>query len=186
MTAIELLAHLRSLGVVLWHNRDKIKYCTQNGVLTAELRSQLIEKKAEIISILRDEIPSPPKPEINNCRLIHQSGSMTWYEDASGNGFRYFPSLDCSFPVEVVREGAPAICTKCGVTYKWLSFPALAGLCRQCQPSSIDWIPEPGEPRFESGVEFRRGPTCYACGETERWRKNKLGPWICKICHPPA
>ena len=67
-----------------------------------------------------------------------------------------------------------------------LPFPALANVCRECQPPSIGWMPDPGEPRFEADLEYRTGPACRMCGGRERWRKGTSGAWVCRVCHPPA
>jgi hypothetical protein len=194
MNAANLLIELRGQGIEISAENNMLRCRARLGILTPALRNHLTKHKKEIIEILQIEallaIKSEPwsvgEDDTHRCRIIRRSESMIWYEDAVGRNWRFFPSLNQIFPVDVVKPGDPATCTNCGKSYQWLPFPALANLCRNCQPPSSDWIPEPGEPRFENGVEFRRGPACYACGETERWRKNKLGPWICKICHPPA
>jgi replicative DNA helicase len=50
----------------------------------------------------------------------------------------------------------------------------------------IEWIPYPHNQSFDGDLEYRTGPACRVCGEIERWRRSELGPWICKICHPPV
>ena len=118
--------------------------------------------------------------------ILSDTGHTTWIKDIEGKVYRYFTDLDQSFPVEIVRPGDPAVCTVCGQTHFWLPFPALANVCRDCQPLSLGWIPDPGKPRFEGGLEFRSGPACRACGTTERYRRFRDGPWVCPTCHAYA
>ncbi|HEY7617539.1 MAG TPA: condensation domain-containing protein, partial [Terriglobales bacterium] len=54
MTAVELLAHLRSLDVKLWIEGDRLHYSAAKNVLTPALRSGLAERKAEIIQLLQE------------------------------------------------------------------------------------------------------------------------------------
>jgi len=116
--------------------------------------------------------------------ILEDNGSTTWFTDDEGTTQRYIRRLDRSFPVEVVRPGDPAVCINCRKSYAWLPFPALANVCRDCQPPSLGWIPDPGEARFEGNLEFRSGPACRSCGTTERYRRFRDGPWVCTVCHP--
>jgi hypothetical protein len=118
--------------------------------------------------------------------VLENNGQTAWFKDTEGKVHRYFASQDKSFPVQIVKPGDPAICANCGESYRWLPFPAFANICRDCQPPSIGWIPDPGTPRFEGDLELRTGPACRSCGERERWREAGKGPWICRICHPSA
>jgi hypothetical protein len=118
--------------------------------------------------------------------IIRQSPLMVWFKDPDGRQFRYFPGLDKVFKIEVAKPGDPATCTNCGNTFERLPSPALIDRCPKCQPSSIGWIPDTGESRWEGDLEFRTGPVCYACGSRDRWRKGKSRPLICRVCHPPA
>ena len=52
-TIKQLLFELRSLGVKLWVEEDSLKYSAPKGKLTSILRSELIDRKAEILSFLR-------------------------------------------------------------------------------------------------------------------------------------
>src|SRR5439155_26190159 len=53
MTTIELLSHLRSIGVALWVEDDQLCFNAPKGALTPPLRAQLVEHKAEILTFLR-------------------------------------------------------------------------------------------------------------------------------------
>ncbi len=118
--------------------------------------------------------------------ILEDNGNTIWFTDDEGTTQRYIRRLDRSFTVEVVRPGDPAVCSVCGQSYGWLPFPALANVCRECQPPSLGWIPDPGEARFEGNLEFRSGPACRACGTTERYRRFRDGPWVCPTCHAYA
>lgn len=53
MTITEMLSALRSQGIHLWVEGEKLKYRAPHGALTAELRSQLIARKAELLTYLK-------------------------------------------------------------------------------------------------------------------------------------
>ncbi|MFH0962802.1 MAG: alpha/beta fold hydrolase [Planctomycetota bacterium] len=53
MTAEELLDLLRRRGVKLWADGDHLRYSAPRGVVTSDLRGQLAQHKAAILSILR-------------------------------------------------------------------------------------------------------------------------------------
>ncbi|NEP36780.1 amino acid adenylation domain-containing protein, partial [Moorena sp. SIO3B2] len=52
-TIKQLLFELRSLGIKLWVEEDRLKYSAPKGKLTSMLRSELVDRKAEILSFLR-------------------------------------------------------------------------------------------------------------------------------------
>ncbi|NEQ88114.1 MAG: non-ribosomal peptide synthetase, partial [Moorea sp. SIO2I5] len=52
-TIKQLLFELRSLGIKLWVEEDRLKYSAPKGKLTSILRTELIDRKAEILSFLR-------------------------------------------------------------------------------------------------------------------------------------
>ena len=54
MTTLELLAALRSKDVRLWVEGEKLHYNAPVGGLTPALRAQLAERKAEILTFLRE------------------------------------------------------------------------------------------------------------------------------------
>lgn len=53
MTPAALLARLRALGVDLRADGDALRYRAPAGVLTPELRQELIEHKEELLELLR-------------------------------------------------------------------------------------------------------------------------------------
>jgi len=53
MTIVEMLSALRSQGIRLWVEGEKLMYRAPHGALTAELKSQLVERKAELLSYLK-------------------------------------------------------------------------------------------------------------------------------------
>ncbi len=52
MTTADLLERLRELDVRLWAERDRLRFNAPEGILTAELRSELTTRKREIIEVL--------------------------------------------------------------------------------------------------------------------------------------
>lgn len=53
MTTLEFLSLVRGSGVKLWVDGDRLRYSAPNNSLTPALRKQLTERKAEIISFLK-------------------------------------------------------------------------------------------------------------------------------------
>lgn len=172
MTAIHLLSELRRQGVIFSVDNNRLRLRAPKGVLTPELRGQLVDKKEEILAVLRSQLPATEsvQPLANDeasagliqdrhvaMESLEDNGHATWFRDTEGITRRHFPYLDRSFPVEVVRPGDLATCTKCRKSYLWLPFPALANICRDCQPPSIGPIPDPCEPGFEGSLESRKG-----------------------------
>ncbi len=55
MTAtVEFLSRLRSLGLTLWADGDRLRYSAPEGALTATLRDELIARKVDVLAILRE------------------------------------------------------------------------------------------------------------------------------------
>ena len=58
MTALDLLTKLRSCGVAIEANGDRLKIDAPKGVITPELREALATNKTEIIALLIEDCPS--------------------------------------------------------------------------------------------------------------------------------
>lgn len=77
MNTAEFLTHLRSLGVEVRANGDRLACNAPKGAITAELRAQLSDRKAEILSFLRqaEDVAAapvaaiPPAPRDGNLPL---------------------------------------------------------------------------------------------------------------------
>jgi len=54
-TMNEFLSHLRSLGVKLWADGDRLRYSALKGTLTPALRAELAERKADILTLLQQK-----------------------------------------------------------------------------------------------------------------------------------
>ncbi|HEY0606708.1 MAG TPA: condensation domain-containing protein, partial [Herpetosiphonaceae bacterium] len=61
MTTVELLARLRDLGIRLWSEGERLRYHAPEGALTAELRAEIVARKAEILAFL-DQAASATQP----------------------------------------------------------------------------------------------------------------------------
>lgn len=60
MNVSELLNNLTQQGVQLWIDQDKLKIHSPKGILTQDLRTELAERKTEILSFLREaDCPAP-------------------------------------------------------------------------------------------------------------------------------
>lgn len=57
MTAISIIESLQSLGVQIEANGDRLKFDTPKGVITTEMKSQIVERKQEIIEMLAKSRP---------------------------------------------------------------------------------------------------------------------------------
>lgn len=65
MTAVELLTKLQEKEIQLWAEEDKLKFSAPKGALTPDLRSELVEHKAELIELLHGLTQSQEQtPEI--------------------------------------------------------------------------------------------------------------------------
>ena len=53
MKTIELLSYLRQLDVKLWAEGENLRYSAPRGALTAALRAELVQHKAEILAFLQ-------------------------------------------------------------------------------------------------------------------------------------
>ncbi len=53
MKTFEFVSYLQNLGVKLWIDKDRLGYRSPKGVMTAELKRDLVERKTEILEFLR-------------------------------------------------------------------------------------------------------------------------------------
>ncbi|MCE7987529.1 MAG: amino acid adenylation domain-containing protein [Caldilinea sp. CFX5] len=59
MSAVELLTEANKCGIRLWLEGEHLRYSAPKGALSAPLRKQLTEQKAELIALLRQTAASP-------------------------------------------------------------------------------------------------------------------------------
>ncbi|NEP33691.1 amino acid adenylation domain-containing protein [Moorena sp. SIO3B2] len=52
MKTVEFVSYLQNLGVKLWIDKDRLGYRSPKGVMTAELKRNLVERKTEILEFL--------------------------------------------------------------------------------------------------------------------------------------
>ena len=76
MKTTEFLAHLRELDVRLWVENNQLRFSAPKGRMTPEIRTQLVQRKEEIISFLQEATavtisaqPIPPAPKGENVPL---------------------------------------------------------------------------------------------------------------------
>jgi hypothetical protein len=87
MTTAELLSYLRTLDVRIWLDDERIRYSAPGGVVSSDLRNQLVEHKAEIIELLRQaktavQSSSTIKPRLREGdRPVSFSQQRLWFLD---------------------------------------------------------------------------------------------------------
>ncbi|NEO70943.1 condensation domain-containing protein, partial [Moorena sp. SIO3H5] len=54
MKTVDFVSYLQNLGVKLWIDKDKLGYRSPKGVMTADLKQDLVERKTEILEFLRE------------------------------------------------------------------------------------------------------------------------------------
>ncbi len=84
LTTVQFLSRLRSLEIRVWAEGEKLRFTAPQGALTPELRSELAERKAEILGFLRQghvatrtsgpargEALQPPDPNSFNQNSVY-------------------------------------------------------------------------------------------------------------------
>ena len=60
MKTVEFVSYLQNLGVKLWIDQEQLRYRSPKGVMTPELKQDLVDYKTEILELLREaQIPQP-------------------------------------------------------------------------------------------------------------------------------
>lgn len=72
MNVSELLENLSHQGVQLWVDKDKLKVNSPKGLLTTEIRTELAERKTEILAFLKKK----DEPTTDNCLGRNQDFSL--------------------------------------------------------------------------------------------------------------
>ncbi len=54
MKTIEFVSYLQNLGVKLWIDKDQLRYRSPKGVVTPELKQNIVERKTELLELLRE------------------------------------------------------------------------------------------------------------------------------------
>jgi amino acid adenylation domain-containing protein len=67
LSTVEFLSYLRSLNVKVFTNRGRLRFTAPPEVITPDLRNELVARKSEIVSFLKDaslaSLPEPPAIE---------------------------------------------------------------------------------------------------------------------------
>src|SRR5713226_6528202 len=98
--ARELLSRLDALKVKLWNEQGYLHFRAPRGVITEELRSELRERKAELLALLESQDNSiPPLPERPNYALSDAQRRL-WVLSQLGDG-----SAAYNIPLHQLLEG---------------------------------------------------------------------------------
>jgi hypothetical protein len=81
MTAAELLAHLRSKGVILIAAGDRIRWRPREAV-SAEEQDTLLRHKPEVLSLLQGDVSDKPEPRDDGPSPL--AGAMLYFQDERG------------------------------------------------------------------------------------------------------
>src|SRR5688572_19700080 len=54
----DFIAYLQGLGITLWAEEDSLRFSARQGELTPALRTELVERKLEILNLLRSTNPA--------------------------------------------------------------------------------------------------------------------------------
>src|SRR5262245_10362337 len=93
----DLLAELSRLGVRVWRDGEHLRIRAPKGVLTPTLRAHLAERKATLITRLRENESFPA----GDAPIPHQLGSTTQGQDR----YEPFPLTDIQQAYYVGRSG---------------------------------------------------------------------------------
>ena len=91
-TIKQLLSELRTLGVKLWVEENRLQYSAPKGKMTSKLRGELVDRKAEIISFLLQvkqatntiEIPMKPVERNGNSLALSFAQQRLWLIEKTG------------------------------------------------------------------------------------------------------
>ena len=61
MNTIDFVSYLQNLGVKFWVDGEQLRYRSPRGIITPELKKDIVERKAELLNLLRE------------AQTIHQS-----------------------------------------------------------------------------------------------------------------
>lgn len=68
MTTAEFLSRVRDMGINLWVDGDDLRYSAPKGTLTPELRAEMVERKAEILALLRETRAAAPPSQTDEAK----------------------------------------------------------------------------------------------------------------------
>lgn len=54
MKTIDFVSYLQNLGVKFWIDGEQLRYRSPKGVITPELKKDIVERKAELLDLLRE------------------------------------------------------------------------------------------------------------------------------------
>lgn len=198
MTAMALLAALRTRGVVLAVEDDALDVDAPLGVLTPDLREALVAHKAELLALLRE--PTPPAPD--------PVGTLR----AGGQGFAESVALLLRLPLARFAEaptslevwvpwhpetlwfvpGETDVATRMaegiGRGRVWtareladlLALSPTPAQARTVARAKLELVGEVVEVRPRAG-----SAPCHVCHRRCWWR-SVHGRTACATCHPPA
>ncbi|MEH1980803.1 TubC N-terminal docking domain-related protein [Nostoc sp.] len=88
MTTVEFLASLKSSGIKVWIEDEQLRYRAPKGVMTSNLKQELVERKIEIVTFLKQA-----KDVRGNKSLVTDVQSIFELESEKPNQIELWPSL---------------------------------------------------------------------------------------------
>ncbi|NES70235.1 MAG: non-ribosomal peptide synthetase, partial [Okeania sp. SIO2D1] len=76
MNIVEFVSYLQNLGVKLWIDKDQLGYRSPKGVMTGELKRNLVERKTEVLEFLRELQTTQESVASFIIRPVSRSGDL--------------------------------------------------------------------------------------------------------------
>ncbi|NEQ77462.1 MAG: SDR family NAD(P)-dependent oxidoreductase [Okeania sp. SIO2C9] len=76
MNIVEFVSYLQNLGVKLWIDKDQLGYRSPKGVMTGELKRNLVERKTEVLEFLREVQTTQESGASFIIRPVSRSGDL--------------------------------------------------------------------------------------------------------------
>jgi hypothetical protein len=190
MTAAAILAELRRAGATIEARDGRLRIEAPEGILTAELRTTLGERKSELLDLLREPAPGtlcPGTPDFQEVvsRLLRLT--LTAFADADTCLELSVAWLPVSLWFVSTEADAEALATE-GVTRGRVWTAAeLADLLALGPSQETGQLVAHAKLAFDGDLAAVRqpGPTpCHFCQARRFWRST-LGVLMCLRCHPP-
>jgi hypothetical protein len=146
MTAAEFLSELRERGIMITAKGDRLHIDAPLGILTPDVHRLLIEKKTELLAILREETDCASNPSVMSVTALRLPGFEIPEEPGRENArsiIKPGPKQANSPKMNVMAtestattEGPPETELVCGYHPRsaWIQRPTGGWFCSICHP----------------------------------------------------